>query len=315
MQITQVHTDDTLQEIRRHGTADFPFEYYLDDVRRYEKQAVEWHWHKEFEFVWVERGAVDCRVGSEGFRLTEGMGLFINSGVLHRFEAAGVGLMPNILFSPSFIAGPDTAVYRCCVAPMLSAECGCVLLDGSAPWHGEMIGRLWEIYRQAQTEGPVRELRVQTAVGSLWADFLEHASSRFAVRSTGGHVLLQSRLQRMLRFIHERYADKITLNEIAGAANISKSEALRCFHAGMQTTPVRCLIAYRLHCAKELLESTGRPVARIASDVGFEDAGYFARMFTREFGLPPRTFRARRPHDAADAPGAAWETAPFERKG
>lgn len=32
MQITEIITDETLREIREHGTPEFPFEYYLDDI-------------------------------------------------------------------------------------------------------------------------------------------------------------------------------------------------------------------------------------------------------------------------------------------
>ena len=30
MQITEIRTDETLREIREHGTPEFPFEYYLE---------------------------------------------------------------------------------------------------------------------------------------------------------------------------------------------------------------------------------------------------------------------------------------------
>ncbi|HIZ20925.1 MAG TPA: AraC family transcriptional regulator [Firmicutes bacterium] len=294
MPVEEIVTDGTLREIRLHGTAGFPFAYYLDDMDQYEKRVIEWHWHQEFEFVCVQRGPVDCRIGEERLRLAQGAGLFINSGVIHRFEAPGQGLLPNILFSPLFFSGPDSVVYKQDVAPVLSSACQYVLLDGSAPWHTAVLDRLWAVCRQAQEDGPLRELRIQALVCCLWADFLLQARSLFAVPRTDSRALQQSRLQHMLQFIHRHYADKITLEDIAGAANISKSEALRCFHAGVQTTPVRYLIAYRLHRAKALLEADDRPIAQVASEVGFEEAGHFTHAFTKAFGASPRTFRSRR---------------------
>ena len=45
MQITEIITDETLREIREHGTPEFPFEYYLDDIDEIGQGYVEWHWH------------------------------------------------------------------------------------------------------------------------------------------------------------------------------------------------------------------------------------------------------------------------------
>ena len=41
MQITEIKTDDTLRELRPHGRPDFPFEYYYDDIKGFDKQYVE----------------------------------------------------------------------------------------------------------------------------------------------------------------------------------------------------------------------------------------------------------------------------------
>lgn len=79
MQITEIRTDETMRELREHGTAAFPFEYYYDDVHAYDKHYIEWHWHDEFEWMIVENGVVDCLLFSEKLRLYQGEGLFINS--------------------------------------------------------------------------------------------------------------------------------------------------------------------------------------------------------------------------------------------
>ena len=86
MQITEIITDETLREIREHGTPEFPFEYYLDDIDEISQGYVEWHWHNEIEWAWVESGKVICRIGNEKIILEAGEGIFINSRVIHRFE-------------------------------------------------------------------------------------------------------------------------------------------------------------------------------------------------------------------------------------
>ena len=54
------------------------------------------------------------------------------------------------------------------------------------------------------------------------------------------------RTQIMLEFIHRNYAENITLTDIADAASISISEALRCFHNIIGIPPIKYLKKYRL---------------------------------------------------------------------
>ncbi|MGL6198127.1 MAG: helix-turn-helix transcriptional regulator [Lachnospiraceae bacterium] len=95
----------------------------------------------------------------------------------------------------------------------------------------------------------------------------------------------------MTQYIEQHYPEKITLQDIANSADISKSEALRCFKNGVQAAPFVYLNRYRLHIAKSLLTGTTRPITDIAESVGFDSVSYFDRMFKRTFGMTPRAMR------------------------
>ena len=56
----------------------------------------------------------------------------------------------------------------------------------------------------------------------------------------------QARLQIMMQYIQEHYAEEITLEMIAASASISKSGALHIFQSGIHCSPVAYLIQYRL---------------------------------------------------------------------
>lgn len=58
-------------------------------------------------------------------------------------------------------------------------------------------------------------------------------------------------------------------------------------------SPKDYVLSIRLNRAKDLLTGSDLPVAAIARRVGYEDAAYFTRIFTRRVGLPPTEFRAR----------------------
>lgn len=291
MQITEIITDDTLRELRTHGSLDFQFEYYYDDIKKFNKQYVEWHWHNEIEILSVDEGPIDCLIEGERIRLNSGDGMFINSGVIHRFESPDEGRMPNILFAPEFIAAGSSLAYRKYVYPVISSDLSHIVLNQSIEWQNHLLNILGKIHEEVRRPGITMELTVQTLVSSIWSEFFIHIQPSLCQRHAEGNVLMQSRLQIMLQFIAEQYSRKISLRDIAGAANISKSEALRCFHSGVLTTPVNYLIAYRLNRAKEQLLTTRSTITDIALNVGFDNVGYFCRIFKKAFGMSPGAFR------------------------
>ena len=134
------------------------------------------------------------------------------------------------------------------------------------------------------------ELRIQAGISELWARLFPVLYREETEQQENKNILAQARLRKMMQFIWDHFAEKITLDDIADSANISKSVALRCFRSGMQTSPVGYLNDYRLHRAKELLLSSHGTVSDIAVSVGFDNVGYFDRVFRRAFGLTPKQF-------------------------
>ena len=91
----------------------------------------------------------------------------------------------------------------------------------------------------------------------------------------------------MLTYIYEHYADAVTLEDIAGAANISRSEAGRCFQTYMNCAPVDALIRHRLQTARRLLNETTLTLQEISYDCGFHSVNYFSRQFKKLYGYVP----------------------------
>ena len=93
----KILTDEEFMEIKPHGSSDYPFQYYYDNLELFDFHCIEWHWHREFEFLYVESGKVLCGIGEKQIILSEGDAIFINSKILHRFYASSGGVIPNLL--------------------------------------------------------------------------------------------------------------------------------------------------------------------------------------------------------------------------
>ena len=290
MELKRLETDETLRELKTHGDSRFPFQYYLDDFSLYENHWEDWHWHNEVEFASVSSGCADCLIGQQRITLRPGEGIFINSGVIHRFESNENGKMPNILFAPDFLAPRGSLIYEKYVEPVTASPCEYLVLRQAEPWHRELLSMLYQTYA-ALEQTKMQEYTIFQHVLQLWRILFQNAGIDPTPKEPRGNTLQQARLQLMMQFIHDHFAAKITLEEIANAASVSKSEALHCFHAGIGTTPVAYLIQYRLNRAAGQLLSTTASVSSIAMESGMDNVGYFCRKFRQEYGMTPSEYR------------------------
>jgi len=291
LQTFEMPTDDTLRSKLPYGTKAFPFEYYLDEIRSYNVGFIDWHWHYEFEFSIVKTGTVECRVGAERLRLDTGDGIFLNSGTIHSFATEDNGTLADVIFAPEFVARDDTAISCKFVQPILNSDCAYTIFHRNNKKHREILDCINDVFEAAGQSSPLRELRVEIQTITLWERFLTNMPEKGNTDHTKGSRLIQARTWKMLEYIRNHYSEAISLKDIAAAANISTSEALRCFRVSTSMTPVYYLNKYRLSKAHEELLVTSDSVAAVAAAAGFGSAGYFCRVFRKEFGCSPNALR------------------------
>ena len=58
----RITTDETLRETASHGSEEYPFSYYYEDIWDFDVHCIDWHWHPEVEFVYVQHGKADFLV-------------------------------------------------------------------------------------------------------------------------------------------------------------------------------------------------------------------------------------------------------------
>jgi AraC-like DNA-binding protein len=92
-----------------------------------------------------------------------------------------------------------------------------------------------------------------------------------------------------------RYGDRLTVDDMAAAAGLSRAHFSREFSRTFGQTPRQYLQTRRLERAASLLRSTDRSVAEICLDVGLESIGSFTTTFQRAYGRTPTAYRATFP--------------------
>ncbi|HEY3955324.1 MAG TPA: helix-turn-helix transcriptional regulator [Streptosporangiaceae bacterium] len=88
-----------------------------------------------------------------------------------------------------------------------------------------------------------------------------------------------------------RYAERVTVADMAGAAGLSRAHFSREFKRAFGESPHQYLLTRRLERAAALLRTTDWPVADICFAVGAGSLGSFTTSFSRIFGQSPTAYR------------------------
>lgn len=289
---SRIRTDETLRETVCHGSDEYPFKYYNEDIWLFDFHCIDWHWHSEVEFVFIEKGTAEFLVGSGRYVLTEGTGIFINSQVIHRFEASESVIIPNIVFSPSLLSAEDSLIYRKYIQPLLDSLVECLIFSPEVPWQKEVLKNLLLVFDVQDTES-IGEIKTVELLLKIWETVYENANISESIPAAKATAHTQAQLQIMMQYIHKNYSEHITLADIAQTVSVSKSSALNIFNKYLRISPVSYLINYRLKRAAKLLASTDSSIYSIASNTGFENVGYFCRSFKELFGVTPSEYRKK----------------------
>ena len=108
-------------------------------------------------------------------------------------------------------------------------------------------------------------------------------------------------LLRAKNLADERYFEPLDVDDLAGAAGLSRAHFSREFRRAFGDSPHAYLLTRRLERASALLRATDRSVADVCLSVGLRSVGSFTTSFTRTFGVSPTTYRANFPPAAQHA--------------
>ena len=99
-------------------------------------------------------------------------------------------------------------------------------------------------------------------------------------------------IRKIKGILAENIADEnFSLPELCLKVNMSRSQLFRKMKALIDESPSGFIRSYRLHRAKDLLQTTSLSVSEIGYEVGFKDPAHFSKSFQEEFGMPPSASR------------------------
>jgi AraC family transcriptional regulator len=112
----------------------------------------------------------------------------------------------------------------------------------------------------------------------------DSAHSRFR----GG--LAGSVLRRIRAYIDAHIGERISLDDLAHEAGVSRFHFARQFRLSTGESPMGYLRRVRIERSKSILQSRETTIAEVAATLGFSDQSHFTRTFGRLVGVSPGSF-------------------------
>ena len=214
-------------------------------------------------------------------------------------------------------------IATACSGAVLLAEAG--LLDGQeATTHWAYCDVLRNRYprikvrkeRALVVSGEGQRL-VMAGGGTSWQDVALYLIARFIDVDAAMHVarinlidwhaigqqpfarLARSRqvndaeIARCQTWIADHYQESSPVGAMVRLSGLAERSFKRRFQQATGMSPLEYVHTLRLEEAKQILETSSASVEAIANEVGYEDAGFFSRLFRRQVSLTPAQYRKR----------------------
>lgn len=252
-----------------------------------------WHFHPEYEIVYVEAPAGLRHVGDHISRY-EGSDLVLigpniphlnfDYGVKTRAETVVVQMKEDFL-GKGFLSLPETKLIH---ELLERAREGIAFYGETRDTAGEMLKRLPGLTHFEQLMELLRifQFLAQSKESlPLQARPVAHASMEKE----------QHRMQRMYRFIEANYQRRISVEEMAALCHLTPAAFCRYFKKTTRLTFTKFLNQYRVNQAKKLLIHD-RNVTEAGLASGFDNLSHFNKTFRSVTGENPSHFRKRHQH-------------------
>ncbi|WP_058304235.1 AraC family transcriptional regulator [Gorillibacterium timonense] len=100
-------------------------------------------------------------------------------------------------------------------------------------------------------------------------------------------------LDKARQYIRERYAEELSLDEVADYVHLNAFYFSKIFKQQYGETFIDYLTGLRIAKAKELIERGELSLKEICFRVGYKDPNYFSRVFRKVTGIAPSDYRER----------------------
>ena len=118
-----------------------------------------------------------------------------------------------------------------------------------------------------------------------------HYVSQFRDAAQRAEVSSGEKCKQAIHFMQENIGGHITLQQLADFTGYTPNHFATIFKRSIGHAPLTYFNLLKMQAAAEMLDATSLRINQIASKLGYEDTGYFTRLFTKIMGVSPKAYR------------------------
>lgn len=236
----------------------------------YENIFWDYHFHKNYELIYIIEGKVECIISDKTTILESGDFAICLSNEIHSYRSVGNSKTWVCVFSEDFVHSFDKVMqgkagrdYRFrCSQPVMSYLKECLI-----------------------TEETPSLLRLKSCLYIICDEFLLHTEL------VDRHEKNLGLMNAISDYVSENYCQKMTLSQIAEQLGYNYCYLSKAFHKIFRMSFNSYVNTYRFSKACELLIETDTAVTDIAMESGFQSIRSFNEIFYQMAGVSPGKYR------------------------
>lgn len=229
----------------------------------------DYHFHKNYELVYVMEGELDATVDGKQFCMKQNDFSLILPYNIHAFHTPVHAKVWIGVFSADFVSSFDLFMRD--------------KINEMPTFHVEEL--LMPFLREKLLNTKTADLfTMKSMIYAVCAQYVE--KGHFCSKPKENDVPIQ-----IFKYIEENFKDNISLKTMAAALGYDYHYMSRAYHQIFPANFRRFLNQYRLEYAQELIIHTSLPLTEIALESGFGSVRTFNRTFIHTYGISPKDFK------------------------
>ena len=279
-----------------YDAPNFPYIASRAELDFYREPFVPWHWHNAIELFYMESGELKYVTPHETLIFPAGSAGMVNANVLHMTQLQShreknVQLLH--IFDPQLLAGSHgSRIEQKYITPMVTAsQIELIALHPNKPEEAAVITLIRKAFLLSEEELGY-EFHIRESLSQIWLKLFQMCAPLLKEKSQlPGKAA--DKVKSMMAYIHEHYAEKITIPKLAEAAFLSERECYRVFQTHLHMTPVDYIKSYRIQVACRMLAESQMPITEVGNACGMGNTSYFGKVFREATGYTPLQYRQK----------------------
>lgn len=249
------------------------------------------HWHEHLQIYYFTDGTAYLECAQNKFDVAAGSVAIINSNELHYLESHSDNLkFYTIRIEPIFLfSNQEDLLQTKYLAPLALNR---ITFKNLIEDDSQILECIKSILREYSTKKLGYELAIKASIYQLIVYLLRgYVDNILNENELEKRKRILSKFKCVFHLIEEKYADKLSLNELADCVSFSPHHFCRIFKQMTGKTTTDYINGIRLDKAVYYLKQTDLNITEIAMKCGFDNINYFSRLFRKYYDMTPTKYR------------------------